>query len=146
MANPRVFAARMSLHARSVELNAGNALRNTVNVIATTLIRFTPVGGPPNSPDDPHPGLARSNWEVRRNPARFFGPVMSETDTINRALAASRQFRADDEAFISNAVPYINRLNSGSSTQAPAGFVNAAARIGASVVQNARLLRRPRRR
>ena len=146
MANPKQFAARMSALARGVELNSGSALRDAIGAAIVTLVRLTPVGGPPTSPHDTHPGLARSNWQVGREGAGFVRAATSESDAIARGLAQARQFREDDEAIISNASPHINALNNGWSSQAPAGFANAAARIAGAAARGVRLLGPARRR
>lgn len=146
MAVPKVFAARMRALAQGVELNSGSALQDALGTALVVLVRSTPVGGPPTSPKDPHPGLARSNWQIARGSARAIAPAASEGEAIARGLAIIRSFRADEDAIISNPVPYINRLNDGSSTQAPAGFVNAAISAAAATARGVRLLVKPRRR
>ena len=86
-------------------------------------------------------GWARANWVAR------IGAPLVETQTPGeRTTAAARGREADSQAslavvlssyrleggavYISNNVPYISRLNSGSSRKAPAGFVQRAIEKG----------------
>ncbi len=145
MANPRQFARNLFARARSVDINSGDALRDAIGAAMVTLVRVTPVGGPPTSPRDPHPGLARSNWKVII-PGESIGGLVAaggESDAITRGIFAAKAVPTDGTAFIANFVPYINRLNEGSSTQAPAGFVRLAV-VAAGLSANAVVLLRKR--
>lgn len=144
MANPKQFARNLFARARGVELNSGDALRDAIGAAMVTLVRVTPVGGPPTSPRDPHPGLARSNWKVVLPGASIGGLVVagSESDAITRGIFAAKAVPTDGFAFITNSVPYINRLNEGSSSQAPAGFVRLAVIAAGLAASDVRLLRK----
>ncbi len=146
MANPRQFARNLFARARSVEINSGDALRDAIGAAMVTLVRVTPVGGPPTSPRDPHPGLARSNWKVII-PGESIGGLVAasgETEAVSRGLLAAKAVPTAGTAFISNFVPYINRLNEGSSTQAPIGFVQLAVIAAGLAASDVRLLRKRR--
>ena len=74
-------------------------------------------------------GRARSNWHLDVDK-----PVRTTTeDTTSQNLeegrAASETVKGDDTVYISNNLPYIERLNDGHSKQAPANFVESAAII-----------------
>ncbi len=142
MAKPRVFAVNLFRRAAGVELNSGDALRDAVGAILVVLVRATPVGGGTASPTDPHPGLARSNWQVSLTGATSLVAETSENEAVSRGLAAAKELRHDGMAVIANAVPYIGKLNRGSSAQAPAGFVQLAAEAGVASVRGVRLLRK----
>lgn len=83
-------------------------------------------------------GWARANWVpsigqdrivslqniVNPSPTDVAGAKASQSEGI--ASVATGFKLADKAVFISNNVPYIVRLNEGSSKQAPAGFVTSA--------------------
>ena len=105
-------------------------------VIAITLdIHASLVSRPPEgTPRDL--GWAAANWvpSVGRpaegpvgDPAR--GGVSQAQSQARRGIAAVGRFRlAHGIAFVTNNVPYIERLNDGHSRQSPAGFVQRAIR------------------
>lgn len=78
-------------------------------------------------------GWARANW-VPNLGGPYTGNATppaqaSDADTLTQdgGLSSILAFKLSDGAiFVSNRVPYIAALNGGSSTQAPAGFVEAA--------------------
>lgn len=80
---------------------------------------------------------ARTNWIPSiRTATKFQGDFLDPDDgdiaAARRAseqgvaLIASTYTLSKGKVFVSNNVPYITRLNDGSSTQAPAGFVQVA--------------------
>lgn len=97
--------------------------------ITANLIEDTPVDT----------GWARANWVPAIGASRSSPASSNPSSAMVQTQAA---LQAADQAgllsyklsrgtvFISNNVPYINRLNDGSSTQAPTGFVQAAIRRG----------------
>jgi len=99
--------------------------------ITDQLIRYTPVDT----------GWARANW-VPSIGASSDSPATSQPTPSLVASASSSQAAGQagllsyklprGSIFISNNVPYIGRLNDGSSAQAPAGFVQASIRRGIS--------------
>lgn len=94
---------------------------------------------------------ALSNWQVDLGkpvdssiPPYFPGELGSTQGASSaEALAAARVVlhnkKPGETIYISNVLRYINRLNEGSSSQAPAGFVERAVLIGRKFVQNAKL-------
>lgn len=146
MASPKVFAARLSGLANAIELNSGDAFRNLVGTILVTVVAATPVGGPPTSPKDIHPGLARSNWQVFAGVQSAFVtlPAAAVSDVVSRGLTNVRLLRHDGVATISNAALHIRALDAGWSSQAPAGFVQASADAGFRAARRVQLLRRRR--
>lgn len=103
-------------------------VRLSLNVTAE-LIETTPVDT----------GWARANW-VPAIGVSPVGPSVSNPDpgqvTSRQAAQALGQAQVlsyklgQGSVFISNNVPYIGRLNDGSSSQAPSGFIQAAIRRG----------------
>jgi len=142
MADPEQFAARLRAIAEGVELNSGRAVKDAAAAALVALVRLTPVGGPPTSPRDPHPGLARSNWHVLAGEAtaRVQREATTEGDAVGAGLAVINGLGRPDAVTISNPVPYINKLNDGSSSQAPAGFVQAALAAASTALRRVRLL------
>lgn len=93
--------------------------------IVANLVRAPGQGGTPVDT-----GWARANW-VPRIGEPISGPVSSpeavSTSQQEAGQSALPSYRlARGRVFVSNAVPYIVRLNEGSSRQAPPAFVQAA--------------------
>lgn len=137
MATLDQFAKKMRLLGRRVEVNAPDTVRRVALAVSQTLITSTPVDT----------GTARSNWQVGLG-----GPVDDQRSPLGvgeaatgPAIAAAQEeiagFR-EGELYISNPLPYIGRLNEGSSSQAPAGFVEKAIAVAVAAVKNAKLLDR----
>lgn len=92
-------------------------------------------------------GWARANW-VPKIGSPFQGDATDDPSTADVSAARARQSAGEAEilsyrlgqgaVFVSNNVPYIQRLNNGHSKQSPAGFVEAA--IDKAVKDNQRLL------
>jgi len=94
---------------------------------------------------------ALSNWQVGLdNPVNvpvfpyspgFFGST--QRASAEATIAAAKQIlkgkKPGQVIFVSNVLPYINRLNDGYSGQTPAGFVERAALLGKKQVRQAKL-------
>ncbi len=86
-------------------------------------------------------GLARGNWRPSlRVPVSEATSLADPTGraTVARIANVARQFRLGQQMFIVNRLPYIRRLNAGWSSQAPAGFVEAAVERGLEKATRAR--------
>jgi len=69
-------------------------------------------------------GRARSNWQVTiGQPSESQVGIDTATGTVTRGTAALAQLPPYQIVWISNNVPYIQKLEMGSSKQAPAGMV-----------------------
>lgn len=97
--------------------------------ITANLVETTPVDT----------GWARANWVPSIGASKRTPEVRQPTSALvqgQAALQAAGQAGllsykiGAGSVFISNNVPYIGRLNDGSSTQAPTGFIQAAIRRG----------------
>lgn len=94
--------------------------------IQANLVRAASQGGTPVDT-----GWARANWLVNVG-TPFLAPlgeyVAGKKTTVpaGTGLANIATYKLGPKVFISNNVPYITRLNEGSSDQAPKGFVQAA--------------------
>ena len=84
-------------------------------------------------------GLARSNWLAGVNRARTdTGPILGPAAAIALVRSQIATVKTGDYVVLSNNLPYINRLNAGWSSQAPAQYVdvivlNVATRAGQNV-------------
>ena len=119
MASPLVFARRIQRRARQVETGASQMVRATALIINQVIIFETPVDT----------GHAVANWQIG-----ISSPITSEieesdpgrTSTIERNANIIRSAPPRKDIILSNNVPYIHKLNEGSSSQAPAQFVQIA--------------------
>jgi hypothetical protein len=86
-------------------------------------------------------GYARFGWFITvKTPSKYLPPEGQESyPTPNLADHSDFQpYNLDDRLYITNNVPYIDRLNDGYSRQAPANFVEmAAARVQKDVSKKA---------
>lgn len=138
MASLTDFAADMARTAKVVERQARIIIRDVAASIVAELVARTPVGGPPTSPHDPHPRLARSNWSAR--PGDNEAVNLRQPEDAAATIARARAAPPADTYTISNPTPYLSRLNEGSSTQAPAGFIEAGIADGAARVPDVNIL------
>lgn len=135
MATPEEFNRRMGILATRVARNADKIVRKAAMAADQAVVLATPVDT----------GRARANWIAALN-APAAGPVDGEDKSGSTAMrqaagiAASYSGDRDVSIHITNNLPYIQRLNEGSSHQAPADFVRSALRGGIVAVRGARLL------
>ena len=137
------FRMRITEIADGVERNADQMMRKTVITVASAVALRTPVDT----------GRARANWRTNVG-----GPLTSQVSGFPKgkkgstgaqaagqaasdAAAKMGSYRNGSPVFISNNLPYIGRLNAGSSKQAPAGFVESAIAAGLNAIRKARLVR-----
>lgn len=139
----RTFEREVMKLAEGLRDEAGTILQRAAEQIHGALVLATPVGGPPTSPQDPHPRLAKSNWTAAlgSTPDLAMRQPRSENETIDEARAVIRAAKADGEVTIANGVDYVAKLNAGSSFQAPAGFVEKAVSAGIRSLAGKKLLR-----
>lgn len=131
MANPDRFADRITLMGRNIPEKVRLIKIAAVAAIDQVVVLATPVDT----------GRARANWQVGLNAPKR-GALLENFDkggssTISRNRTAARGTRAGETVYISNNLPYINRLNEGYSAQAPANFVLIGIRAGVQQVKSA---------
>lgn len=144
MAPPRVFARNIRRTARRIQSNATKVNRKVALAVLQAVVVATPVDT----------GRARSNWNTS-----LIVPDKSTRDAYSpgaggstggpnaaAAIASGRSTIASARSertpiWISNNLPYIGRLNEGSSAQAPANFIEQAVAAGRAAVRGSRLLR-----
>lgn len=142
MAKPVVFARRIRELAEAVEPRMSEGQAAVAARSGKSAVTNTPVDT----------ALARSNWVASADePDLSERPPRSRQETIeeiNQRTSAIAAFGRGQDIHVANGgekVPYLSRLDAGSSTQAPAGFVREAALDGLVALQNFRVLRRFRR-
>lgn len=145
------FAKEMEQIAENLEVGVIELRRETIIGIVNRIAELTPVDT----------GQARSNWQVGVGapptgtrppyspiPSRWrrpYGRGGSRSERRNllgvtmTAQGKLRDIRGDEPIYITNNLPYIDRLNQGWSSQSPAGFVMLGVRAGTELgFRNAR--------
>jgi hypothetical protein len=144
MATETEFARRLGAIGTRVAENADKLVRKVAMTIDRTVVMATPVDT----------GRARSNWIASLNAPsasirEAYAPGKEGSTSGPNAEAAIEQAAGvvagydgdkDAEIHIANNLPYIGRLNDGSSAQAPANFVQIAVRRATASVKGAKLL------
>lgn len=135
------LAKRMGQHANNVERNADKAVREVVNAMAPVLVYSTPI----------LTSRARANWQgsidspstdiLFAEPAKPPSVDTGATLGIASLKLAAVAYRPGSTVYIVNNLPYIQKLNRGSSAQAPAGFVLLAVLTASRTAQRTRLLK-----
>lgn len=144
MATMRGFSKRIKAIADGVEQNANAMMRKTVITVASAVALRTPVDT----------GRARANWQTQIGSAAggvtgafpagkrgSTGAAAAGVAISNAVDVMSRYNRGGVDVFISNNLPYIGRLNAGSSKQAPAGFIQSAVIAGQNAIRKSRLVK-----
>lgn len=145
----QVAAAAQKLSPRVAAALRGAALRLGINTdklvkqVAVTVLDKVVHTTPHDT------GRARGNWQVKINvgsPAtnpmpENFDYEGDETVAKGTAIINGTQRKPGQTIFISNALPYIDLLDHGSSTQAPFGMVAQAVQAARQTVSNARLFK-----
>lgn len=140
------FSRRIRIRADNVPREVNRIVRQVALIADQTLVLATPVDT----------GRARSNWLVsleapRESEIEPYNPLPEGTDpakfgesgnarsAINQARDQIGRRKPGQTIYITNNVPYIQRLNDGFSAQAPAMFVEIAIQQAVAAVRNARL-------
>lgn len=144
MASLEEFSRRMRIRAEQVSGNTTALVRRTALAVDQALVMGTPVDT----------GRARSNW-VAQIGVRFDGVIdayspgeagstagQNEQAAMDQAERVIRQYQSgfDRTIYITNNLPYIQRLNEGWSAQAPAMFVEMAVQEAVRVINSGRIL------
>lgn len=132
MGNLLDLQKRMYARADKVASVGNEAKKHVANAIVKYLVNITPVDT----------SQALSNWQARDG-----SPVLSSIGPYVPGVAGSTQSASAQEAmevaaqiialakpgepiYLSNVLPYIKRLDEGSSSQHPGGFVHASTIVG----------------
>lgn len=117
-----LYASRFDVIANNMLQNVDNEMRKLIVNVGERVVHGTPIDT----------GQARRNWQPRLNQAATTvldepsGPAAGQQEAILAIKAMAAQYKAGNVAHITNNLPYIRELNSGSSKQAPAMFVENA--------------------
>ncbi len=141
MPTAEILAKRLFTLARRIDKNAGEIVEDTAISVGTAVVEATPV----------LTGFARSNWVASPSAVPNFSrrPARGKAETTGEIKAVVKDVGADGIVTIANGgekVPYLGKLNAGSSRKAPAGFVKIAVTVGAAAAAGGSLLRKFRRR
>jgi hypothetical protein len=132
--NAKVIGAKYSMYAKGVSRNAEVAVARVGKEFLREVTEKTPR----------LTGAAQSSWEATRNT----GPRYTTEATADKSSAGSTYSRGAQaigatakRVDITNGVGYIRRLNGGSSTKAPAGFVESALQKALGIISGLGLLK-----
>jgi hypothetical protein len=114
-----LFKEMNDLYKEGVEQMMEKEVRITALQIFNQIVERTPVDT----------GRARANWNIDINTVDLTLHDPGR-DATNESLTATARFKLTDTIYISNNLPYIERLDEGHSKQAPAGFIDAAIETG----------------
>jgi len=133
----------MSITSDQVGENVNRAVRKVALAVDQSVVLSTPVDK----------GPARSNWLVSLGsprgdqiPAYAPGERLGVNEQSNAAAALAQGSsvvgvrKEGQDIFITNNIPYIGKLNDGSSAQAPANFVEKAVMEAREIVKGTRVL------
>lgn len=112
------FDKRMTRWGERVVINTNQGVKDLASGIVNNLISNTPK----------LTGQASANWQVgiNRTPTDFKEGATDYNAARMQALKTIESRKAREVINIVNNTPYIYLLNAGSSTQAPAGFIEKA--------------------
>lgn len=135
MVSLATFARRMVQLGKRVEKRSNLAVIRTATVVNQAVVLATPVDK----------GQARGGWQagIASPPPGTDGALDKEgSATIAQNNATIKRRRRGQDVFISNNVGHIGPLNAGSSSQAPANFIEKAVAEGVAAVRNFKVLGR----
>lgn len=137
----RGFSKRIEKLGIDIEKNADTLVRKVAITVASSVVLATPVDT----------GRARANWRTNLGSAErgvrepFAAGKKGTTGSQNIAGVVSETqnvvagYKGEGSVFISNNLPYIGPLNTGTSDQAPAGFVEIAVNNGVRAIRQAKV-------
>jgi hypothetical protein len=134
------FANRMEKLANNVDKEASATASRVAIGILTHLVHVTPVDT----------SKALSNWQVSLNepvsdalPPYYEGKGGSTKNssaqaTLSKAKITLAKKKPGESIYLSNVLPYIQRLNDGHSQQAPVGFVELSVALGRRLIKQSK--------
>jgi hypothetical protein len=127
------FANNLQKLVAKIPQRSGEVIQEVAQRTHAALVIGTPV----------KTGKARSNWQAGLD-GRVPSGTLAPTSQGGALAAGEQQIYAKvspKSIALVNNVDYVDNLNAGSSSQAPAGFVEAAVNVGERVAEQVRLLR-----
>lgn len=137
MGDLRNFARRIKVRAQEFEEDTNRLVRKVALAVDTAVVLATPVDT----------GRARANWQVGigepkvgtlPEPASPGGGAQLALDSAASSIAT---YNGEGTIHITNNLPYIEALNNGHSSQAPAGFVERAVAAARTALEDGSLLK-----
>jgi hypothetical protein len=138
MGDLKEFAERMNELGQNVADNADKLVRDVAMAVDAVVVVSTPI----------RTGRARANWQPALDQiptgVRYPSPLKPPTpdsgaqESIDTARDVISQYKAGQTIHITNNLPYIKKLNEGSSDFAPAGFVEKAVVAAKGVIDGSR--------
>ena len=123
MTDARRFRVQLDrAYQKKVVENLERTVRAVALVVDQRLVDSTPVDS----------GRAQNNWLPSLDVARRDSVEPGQRQRVETVFAS---YDIDKTILITNNLPYIRRLNEGSSRQAPAGFVEAAIQVGVNAAR-----------
>jgi len=119
------FALDLNRFAKKAGVNAEKVVRKTVLDITYSLVDMSPVDT----------GRFKNNWQVATGSINR--DTNSKTDSKMRAESSMLGFNIGETVYISNSLPYAQRLEDGHSSQAPSGMVKVTLVKYQSFIKNA---------
>lgn len=129
------LSSRFRARAKYVTKNSDELTRRVVKAVVTELVWSTPV----------LTGRARSNWRTlfyRGDNVKYWPKPWKPSSPIEGAYEALQEadetvsfYTGRRSIFVTNNVPYIQLLNAGSSSQAPAGFIEMAVQAARETIE-----------
>jgi len=141
MANLSDLANRMRATAQEVDVGRVRVVKEVYEKVGSTVVYGTPVDT----------SRARLNWQgtvgapaqgvLKPYPSQPSSPGEGATVAMASIRSAASRYTGQQEGlFITNNLDYIDDLNNGSSSQAPANFVEQAIMVGVRAVTNKKIL------
>ena len=124
------FALQLRTFATKAKHNADRAVSNVVGMVADEIDARSPVGDAKLWKHPPPPGYIggqfRGNWQLGVN-EEAVGPIAridpSGAETVAEIKAGIPGHTVGNIFYLTNSLPYANRIENGWSTQAPVGVV-----------------------
>lgn len=138
------FSLDISKFVNKCNINADLAVRRVVLDVGASVVNKTPVGDPSFWKSPPPPGYtgghARANWQHSEGTlvSKEFDVIDKTGEVSKGRIAATLPKKVAGKVhYISNSVPYIQRLEDGWSRQAPNGMVALTVREFQIFIRNA---------
>lgn len=135
MADLKTFSRRIKTRANKINKNSDTLVRKVLLAVDQAVVLATPVDT----------GRARANWQPTLDaPASGTLPEPKSAgagmrQALDAAGAVAANYKKGQVVHITNNLQYIEYLNQGSSSQAPANYVGTAILIAVSVVRGSKI-------
>ena len=124
------FTLDMAKAVKNIKGFNEQVVRGTFLDLSGKIIKDTPVGNPSLWMSKPPPGYVggslRGNWNASvgtPDRSRASAPDKAGNATISKANSAVSSFNSGQTLYLTNTLPYSERVEMGHSTQAPQGMV-----------------------